>query len=163
MDTFTDSKFMSAEEKAKVLRAWERFLKGGCQKEQFSKALYHHLMQHCGFIAHYDLNGFYGTYFEHGDDTVRFLSQFDIRNAELSQPGGEIVLMPQNVEYGSRQWYTADYDDVNKAMIQVGVKYIPRLIEEAVKKGIAHDLNVAKRLVEKHGLQMRVLIPGKEK
>ena len=60
----TDTNFMTAKEKAQVLRQWERFLKGGCQAKDFTEALYHHLMQHCMFIAHYDRGGFYATYFQ---------------------------------------------------------------------------------------------------
>ena len=71
---------MTAVEKEKVLRSWERFLSSGCSKAQFSKALYRHLTMHCSFIAHYDIHGFYSTYFEEGEDTVNFLSQFDNRN-----------------------------------------------------------------------------------
>lgn len=50
---FSDERFMSADEKRKVLRAWIRFLRNGCQKTQFTHDLYHHLIQHCSFIAHY--------------------------------------------------------------------------------------------------------------
>jgi len=50
---FSNERFMSADEKRKVLRAWIRFLRNGCQKTQFTQDLYHHLIQHCSFIAHY--------------------------------------------------------------------------------------------------------------
>ena len=55
---FTDVKFMTAMDKHVVAIAWERFLKSGCSRFQFSKALYSHLIQHCSFIAHYDIDGF---------------------------------------------------------------------------------------------------------
>ncbi len=44
---------MSAAQKTTVLRAWIRFLKSGLRFDQFTKALYDHLIQHCSFIAHY--------------------------------------------------------------------------------------------------------------
>ena len=74
-----DSKFMPKEVKSKVLKQWEKFLQSGCSREKFTKPLYTHLIMHCSFIAHYDINGFYATYFESGDDTRHFLSQFDTR------------------------------------------------------------------------------------
>ena len=53
-----DSKFMSAAEKSKVLKHWEMFLSSGLEKDKFTKALYEHLINHCSFIAHYDIHGF---------------------------------------------------------------------------------------------------------
>ena len=76
---FRDAEFMSTREKALVLKAWVRFLKNGLRPEDFSDRLYTHLMLHCSFIAHYNRAGFYATYFENGEDTRRFLSQFDKR------------------------------------------------------------------------------------
>lgn len=71
---FTNTEFLSAKEKELVLRAWERFLKNGLQKKDFTKRLYEHLHLHCGFIAHYDINGFYGEYFQSPADTDRFFN-----------------------------------------------------------------------------------------
>ncbi len=86
---FRDSEFMSAGEKLLVQKAWVRFLKNGLRRQDFSDRLYQHLINHCGFIAHYSRAGYYATYFENGEDTTRFLSQFDKR-------GGEY----RSVEYG---------------------------------------------------------------
>ncbi len=61
MYEFKDVKFLSADDKRKILTAWERFLKNGLRRQDFTKRLYSHLIQHCEFIAHYDLDGFYGT------------------------------------------------------------------------------------------------------
>ena len=118
---FKDVRFLSAREKAQVLKQWETFLKYGCKKEHFTKLLYNHLTTHCSFIAHYDLHGFYATYFEEGEDTVRFLSQFDNSQG-----------IPRSVEYGMTGWITNDeYYDINIAMCQIAVRYIPTLVEAA--------------------------------
>jgi len=69
-----DAPFMSAREKQRTLRAWMRFLRGGLCFADFTKRLHEHLHLHCGFIAHYNRADFYATYFERGEDTVRFLS-----------------------------------------------------------------------------------------
>ena len=54
---FKDTKFMSAEEKEKVLKNWERFI-ARFQGKCFTKRLYDHLHLHCSFIAHYNRLGF---------------------------------------------------------------------------------------------------------
>jgi len=149
-----DTKFMSAQEKEKVLRDWEAFLKSGCKKERFTKALYHHLMQHCSFIAHYDIHGFYSTYFESGDDTAHFLSQFDSRKAQLGY-GGKYV--PLSIEYGMTYWATdEDYGDINQAMIEVAGRYINGLVNIAEMEQRATDIEQARLLLAKHGIKINV-------
>ena len=137
-----DSKFMPAAEKSKVLKQWEGFLQSGCLKVKFTKPLYHHLMQHCSFIAHYDIHGFYDTYFEEGDDTVRFLSQFDDRNG-----------IPLSVEYHMTYWITdEDYYDINGEMVRIAGKFIPVLIKQAEAKQKRRDIHLAQLLLAKHGV-----------
>ncbi len=141
-----DTKFMSAAEKQQVLKHWEAFLKRGLEKQHFTKALYHHLMQHCSFIAHYDIHGFYATYFENGDDTLHFLSQFDTRKG-----------IPRSIEYGMTYWLTdADYYDVNTEMCRIAFPYIPALELQAKNSQRHADLAHAEALLKKHG----VSIPG---
>lgn len=72
---FTDAQFMTAKEKEMVAKAFDRFLKSNFDNRNFTKRLYDHLHLHCGFIAHYDINGFYATYFEDHADTVSFLDR----------------------------------------------------------------------------------------
>ena len=93
----TDVQFMTAREKELVLKAWKTFLSHGLKRKHFTKRLYAHLHLHCGFIAHYNLDGFYSTYFEAGQDTERFFDRFCTSSAE---------------NYGAN----ADYDDLNTAM-----------------------------------------------
>ena len=96
---FTDVEFMTAKEKELVLRNWETFLKHGLKKGHFTKRLYDHLHLHCGFIAHYNIHGFYSTYFEAGQDTQRFFEHF------------------------CNHTTTMDYDDLHTAMREVYNKY----------------------------------------
>ena len=144
-----DSKFMSAAEKSKVLKHWEMFLRSGLEKDKFTKALYHHLMQHCSFIAHYDIHGFYATYFESGDDTQHFLSQFDTRRG-----------IPRSIEYNMTYWLTdEDYCDINTEMCRIAWRYIP-VLELKAKNDQRHaDLAHAELLLKKHGLSL----PGGDK
>lgn len=141
-----DTEFMTAKEKEKVLRAWERFLKHGCSKTQFTQALYLHLINNCSFIAHYNLDGFYSTYFQEGEDTVRFLSQFNDSNG-----------VPKSVEYGMYYWYTdSRYHDLNSEMCRVASKYIPLLTKIARRKQVEVDTLRARSLLAKHGLQATI-------
>ena len=139
---FRDVRFMSAAQKTTILRAWVRFLKSGLQFEQFTKALYHHLIQHCSFIAHYDRAGFYSCYFEGGDSIARFLSQFDSRGPCAS------------VEYGGNHWLSGDYEDINRAMIAEGEAFIPSLLDTAHRRQEAADISTATDLLVKHGMSV---------
>ena len=140
---FSDSEFMSAREKALVQKAWVRFLKNGLRREDFSDRLYKHLINHCGFIAHYSRTGFYSTYFDNGEDTTRFLSQFDKRGDCLS------------VEYGASWWLHGDNEDVNAAMIEEASAYIPALLGQASGKAKETDLAEAQRLAAKHDFKIQ--------
>lgn len=149
-----DTKFMTATEKEKVLRDWEAFLKNGCKRVMFTKALYTHLIMHCSFIAHYNIHGFYSTYFESGDDTAHFLEQFDSSKAQLGY-GGKYV--PRCIELGMTGWATQEeYADINQAMIEVAGKYIPGLVNIANMEQRATDIEHARLLLAKHGIKINV-------
>ena len=136
---FREAEFMSAREKELVLKAWVRFLKHGLRLEDFSRRLYEHLHLHCQFIAHYNRAGFYQTYFENGEDTLRFLSQFDKR--------GEC----RSVEYGMISWREGAYEDLARAMIEEASAYLPALSGTAQAEQRNADIAEAKRLLAKHG------------
>ena len=139
-----DSKFMSAAEKSKVLKHWEMFLRSGLEKAKFTKALYEHLINHCSFIAHCDIHGFYTSYFESGDDTRHFLSQFDTRRG-----------MPRSIEYGYPNWFMGeDYYDINTEMCRIAWRYIPALELKANNDQRHADLAHAGVLLKKHGLSL---------
>jgi len=139
-----NSRFMPAAVKRRVLKQWEAFLKSGCAREKFTKPLYEHLIQHCSFIAHFDINGFYATYFENGDDTVHFLSQFD---------GSKGI--PKSIEYGMTYWFTdEEYHDINSEMVRIAAKYIPVLVKQAETRQKHHDIHIAKMLLAKHGITL---------
>ena len=104
---FTDAEFMTAKEKELVLKSWETFLKHGLQKQHFTKRLYQHLHLHHGFIAHYNIHGFYSTFFEAGQDVQRFFDHF-IRHSVI-----------------------ADYGDLHTAMLEVYSKYLNAIKRQA--------------------------------
>jgi hypothetical protein len=107
---------MTAAEKKKVLRQWVRFLKSGFEARLFMKSLYHHLIQHCSFIANFNRQGMYSVYFEDPSAAQRFLDQFDRSKGCLS------------VEYGYAWWINdEDYRDINGAMVDATTGLLPEL------------------------------------
>jgi hypothetical protein len=141
--TFKDERFMSAQEKLRVYRAWERFLKNGCSKAQFTRELYHHFTQHCSFIAHYDRHGFYSVYFERiTPQLFRFFDQFD--------PGKPGV----SAEYGTTHWLgeLTTGADLNHAMREAAGPYLPRLRQHFEEVRRQTDIAVARQLLAGYGL-----------
>jgi len=101
------AKFMSAEGKRAVLRDWQNFIKNGFDRRKFTKKLYDHLHLHCSFIAHFNISGFYSSYFENPECTIKFLKQFD-KDYDC-----------KSIEYGTTYWFTSeDYQDLNSEMVE---------------------------------------------
>jgi hypothetical protein len=121
MTNFTDSPFMTADEKRRVLRAWTRFFKHELPYRHFTKALYKHLTLHCGHIAHYDRLTYHRFYFEDGEELGRFLDQFD-RSSGC-----------RGAETGSTFWLTGTHADINNAMVDAVKGMIPALRDRARK------------------------------
>jgi len=135
------TKFMSAEEKEKVLKDWQRFIENDFDKAKFTKRLYNHLIQHCSFIAHYNQGGFYGTYFEDPEDTMKFIKQFDREQGCVS------------IEYGMTYWLNNDdYRDINTAMVETLEPYkaeiYPRLRQKTRDKKLAQIKGLMREVEE---------------
>jgi hypothetical protein len=115
---------MSSAEKEKVLKDWKKFIESDFSRAKFTKKLYNYLTLHCSFIAHFNQQGFYSSYFEDPEDTLKFLKQFD-RDYGC-----------KSVEYGMDYWITdEDYRDINSAMVNTFEPYkseiYPRLKQRA--------------------------------
>lgn len=126
---FTDVEFMTAKEKGMVLKKWETFLRHGLKKQHFTKRLYEHLHLQCGFIANFNIHGFYSTYFEAGQDRERFFKHF---------------CNYTTANYGAN----SDYDDVNTAMRQVYEEFKAKILSKA-EVDIAHSLDVLDACVKR--------------
>jgi len=134
-------KFMTVKEKEMVLKQWKSFIKEGCKQKRFTTCLYHHLIQHCSFIAHYNRDGFYSTYFHNPEDEIRFFKQFDKDFGHLS------------IEYGGRYWLTnPDYNDINQAMCDTIEPYKTQLYAKNKVAEKERDLAFAASLLRKHGI-----------
>jgi hypothetical protein len=140
---FANEQFMSGAQKKKVLRAWDRFLKSGCAKSQFTQDLYHHLIQHCSLIAHFDRHGFYNFYFERiTTDLFRFFDQFDPK-----QPG-------ISAEYGGTHWLSKynTGSDLNQAMREVAGTYLQSLRRTFEEVRRQRDIGAASCVLATYGL-----------
>src|SRR3990167_5556459 len=91
---FTDAEFLTKKEKELTYKQWVNFINwlsageksddtigsdyGGYINARgyklFTDRVYKHLSLHCGFIAHYNRAGFFGTYFNSGNDTETFFN-----------------------------------------------------------------------------------------
>ena len=109
---FKDSEFMTAREKRLVLANWKRFLKHGLKEKHFTKRLYNYLHLHCGFIAHYNIGGFYATYFEHGAEPIGF-------HATHFEHGADTIEFFKRFSETTQNYWAKDYKDLNTAMLKV--------------------------------------------
>ncbi|MDP2720536.1 MAG: hypothetical protein Q8O75_01155 [bacterium] len=91
---FTDAQFLTKKEKELTYKQWVSFINWLADSERsketigsdyggeidpkgyrlFTDRVYKHLSLHCGFIAHYNRAGFFGTYFNSGIDTETFFN-----------------------------------------------------------------------------------------
>jgi hypothetical protein len=77
---FTAAEFMptqwaTADDKAKFANALMKFIANQLPRQSFTKPLYQRLSNTFGHIAHTNLEGFYGAFFERDFDKVVFLEQ----------------------------------------------------------------------------------------
>ena len=138
---FSDVEFMTAAEKGKVARQWGRFLQHlavqgystGDGFNLFPNALYEHLHQHCGYIAHYDRHGFFVTYFTNPAACFQFIAPW-VDGQKLHDMLG-------------------DYRDIGEHMIFVAKKYGPDILTNTGVAVREHDLALARQLFMKHGVR----------
>lgn len=97
---FIATKFATAEEKAKIANKLTRFILGGFKQGSFSQAMYARLSNMFGHIAHYNMHGFYETWFSGPHECCKW--------AEYVLRGGA---------YGSVGNPAHTWSDVEKALI----------------------------------------------
>jgi hypothetical protein len=149
---FFEAPFMTVRDKELTFKDWLRFIHGfidlSLTKDQlrcrFTRRLYEYLTMHAAFIAHFNEQGFWETYFEEPEDTIRFFSQFD--------PDGE----QQSVEYGGHFWVggpDGGYRDINEAMIEATRPYQSAIRNRAGLEQRNLDVKRGRALLAKHGLE----------
>jgi hypothetical protein len=99
--------------------------------QKIDKALYHHLYQHCGFIAHYNIHGYRDTY--EGRGFLDFIKHFE-------------------------QCYYLGYGDHGKFNLRLK-QYVVENAEviryEFAMKAEQKELKLLQSLAEKHGVSLQ--------
>ena len=127
-EQFKDVKFLTQQDKYKIAKHFKRFVENGFKAKDFNKSIYEHLHLHCGFIAHYNINGFYHEYFNgSNEDLIRFVKNF----LNLEHFKGEKLESQYN-------GYNVDYEpynDINKVLADILITYnIPLKILGVLKQ-----------------------------
>lgn len=145
-------------EKKKVYINFVSFLNNHFSRTTFKKNLYNHFYQHCGFIAHYNIDGFYGEYFLVGakfnklafnkplpqseyigyvkvsnDESVNesFYAVYEELNGSPDGLGSFYNTIINNRNWGGY----SDYKDLDDAIKEVFLEYM-ELFREEIKKAI---------------------------
>ncbi len=127
---FTDAQYMTAQQKRRILGDWGRFFETRMDYKRFTKRLYEHLTLHCSFIAHFNRQGFFDTYFADPEALQRFLDQFDRSKGCVS------------TEYGMTYWIrdgndvSAQHYDLNSALVDAIAHMLPALREQARQRAV---------------------------
>jgi len=74
-DRFTATKWEGADQKVRFARQFIAFVESDFAKDKFPLWFYRRLSMTFGHIAHYNLHGFFETFFTSSEDKVRFLRQ----------------------------------------------------------------------------------------
>jgi hypothetical protein len=132
---FTPTQWASAEDKAKFANALMKFIANEFPRQSFTRSLYHRLSNTFGHIAHTNVDGFYGAFFERDFDKVVFLEQ------TLSWP-----------HFGDPTFTFCDVERAVKRRLRVArVIDIFRLLEaDATRR---RELGTLARLQEKYGVR----------
>lgn len=174
--------FTTSKEKMTVYKKWISFLNGHFKQSSLSKALYQQLHLHCRYIAHYDIHGFYQTYFEfphmlhaaiepYGKDSEKvkrwWISIYqDIAFGERNNDSG-LGSFYYNWSSMPSFYYTGDYGDLIRAMADVFEKYIDlweEVIEEANDKlkQISHEPDIKEKQAQRKRLQQTIVNANSE-
>ncbi|MHC3995713.1 hypothetical protein ACXWTF_12885 [Thiomicrolovo sp. ZZH C-3] len=134
---FAEAEFLSAKEKGLIYRKWVSFLNSHFKQSNFTKKVYEHLHLHCGYIAHYNINGFYENYFTDlqeeckcfdTDDlhTKRYF--YDVYRSMFNSSGPDFGLHGFLENWTGRGFmgarFDGDYGDVNTAMRDALLDYM---------------------------------------
>ena len=136
---YSDTKFFTAKQKERAYRCFARVLRER-DISKMDKNLYEHLIQHCGFIAHYSIHGFKAEY--SGRNFRRFVERFD-RNSRVFA--------------GWNHWVGGEYADVNNDMVDLATAMAPQIYAELDVAEKVAEIRLCKAIAEKYGLKVVTL------
>jgi len=135
---FTDAQYMTAKDKETVLKHWKKFIINSFQRKDFTKQLYNHLIQHCGYIAHFNMEGFYSVYFSSPLGTKTFVEDFSV--------GGEY-------KYIQGERWLPDYKDIGEKMDEFLEIHKGRIKLRCAKEICENDLEIARNILKKYNIE----------
>jgi hypothetical protein len=143
LSDFATVRFMTAGEKFSVLENFKKIIEQRTI-HLLDQHLYQHLHLHCGFMAHFDIDGFRSFYAE----MPYFLGFCE-------------TFLNQNVDRFN--WRSmADYQDINQAMLQVAMAHIPAIRQEAHAFQMEKERELFHQLAEKHGIKIQESVQAGE-
>lgn len=114
---FESVKFMTDLDKKKVYINFVKLLNNHFKKSLFKKNLYEHFICHYGFIAHYNIHGFYGEYFE---TAAKF--HFNVNNY-TTPPHENSGDLNQSSELSNGELFYEIYEEINNGQYGLGEFY----------------------------------------
>jgi hypothetical protein len=128
-DRFGDTEFLKAEDKRRILARWQRFVKSGFERDLFTDTVYKHLSPHCGYIAHYNRDGFYGEYW--CKDVAQHAATFGMVSGPVPESfhNWESFLKAFSI--------LGDYTDINTDMMYVLGNELRALQEQLEREAIS--------------------------
>lgn len=133
---YSDTKFFTAEQKARAYRNFFQVIKNR-DINKMNKNLYNHLILHCGFTTHYSIRGFKSEY--SGRNFRRFVEHFD-RNSKTFA--------------GWNHWINGECSDVNNDMVDLATAMAPQIYAELDAAERAAEIRLCKSIAAKHGLRV---------
>lgn len=140
---FTATKWDSAEDKAKFANHFIRFLESGFKRELFTHDFYRRLSLCFGHIAHYDINGFYETFFADPSDWKIFI---------------DVTL--QHPCYGDPGFTCSDVERAIQAYLQNHAEFMALILTQSNSYEKTKDITQAKALLAKHGIAFDFEVKG---
>lgn len=101
--SYTATQWSSTEDKQKFADHFKRFVISNYKRTLFYKWFYNRLSMCFGFIAHYNIHGFYETYFTSDKGKERFEKAI-MRGGILGYPAGDPAWTYSDVERYLMEW-----------------------------------------------------------
>ena len=114
---FESVQHMTDLEKSKIYVAFVKLLNNHFKFTLFKKNLYQHFTNHCGFIAHYNLNGFYGEYFA---TAAKYHCNINGYKTPAHECGGNLN---ESSDDSNGEMFYAIYEELNGSRVGLGEFY----------------------------------------
>jgi hypothetical protein len=133
-EQFTATQWDTVEDKVKFCEQFVKFVESDFSREQFPKWFYIRLSLIFGHIAHYNQEGFYGTYFTTTNNKAYFIQQtMEYRS------------------YGDPTWTYCDAEQAIQQWLRDHAEIMVNLIEKNMSEKEARERAQLAKLKEKYG------------